>query len=324
MADPFGRPAGPDPRDTAPAASDDAAAADTADTADPLDERLRGLARDTEPLVILAGAPAARRLGERRRARRRTGAVSVVAALAVAVGGWQLLPGSDDRNGTSSLPGTVATTTLVPPGLTERLTEELLPPSNLPFFPKFRWKTAAEPSVLKLTAACPASPTDDVLASAGRGYVAAGGEEAEYRIYLFSDNTAARGQTEQLSQQMKRKCGADLTSDVGKHGDSGDSRATYQGTSVTGSGVQVWMDRQGPYLGVLLVRVSGDPPNAKGDYLRVDSQSAECISASLGRLAAGGAPSTQPSTIIAPPPAGSTGGSGMPPDFYVLQHNCAS
>ncbi|HEY3483657.1 MAG TPA: hypothetical protein VGL02_32745, partial [Streptomyces sp.] len=111
MADPFGRPVDPDEPDR-----------------DPVDERLRGLARDTESLVVLAGPAAARRRGERRSARHRTAALSAAVALALAVGSWQLLPrlGADPP----AAPASGGVSPAVPPKpLTAKLTDELLPAS---------------------------------------------------------------------------------------------------------------------------------------------------------------------------------------------------
>ncbi|MET9223942.1 hypothetical protein ABZX65_34990 [Streptomyces sp. NPDC003300] len=325
MADPFGRPAGPDPLGTAadtPAADTPAADMDTdigpdsdigPGSADPLDERLRGLARDTEPLVVLAGAPAARRLGERRRARRRTGAVSLVAALAVAVGTWQLLPGSDGPRGTGALPGTVASTTPPPEppdpaALAHRLTDELLPPGALPFFPVAPWKTLAPGTALKLMGACPVpSPAGDVQAGAVRLYGASAGEEAEYLLYAFTDAEAARYRTERFGEAVKDTCGVELTTDLGTTGEAADSPVTYQGSSRTGTGVQILMNRQGAYLAVLLIRGLGNPLGSGSDYANKHPQPIACIAASLNRLTEAGA---RPSASMSPPDVSIDGTSG--------------
>ncbi|MEU6849193.1 hypothetical protein ABZ901_04560 [Actinacidiphila alni] len=291
MADPLGRrPAGTGRQDPAAGPYDGGADAE-ADMSEPLDERLHGLVRDTESLVVLAGAPAARRLGERRRARRRTAALSAVAAAAIGIGTWQLVPGT--MNGTDSPSGGRATqsaaaspATPAPAtgdaALTQRLTGQLLPTSVLPFYPKDDWRVLAAPYAdTKLAHLCPVAPGGDVVAGVGRAYRASASAEAQYRLYAFRDAATARYRTDQLKEQARWACAATMATDaVAMAGD----RTGYVGTSQAGGGVVLWIQRQGKYLGVLLARLPVSSTVGKDTYTYHDPGPGLSIAASLHTL----------------------------------------
>ncbi|MEW2519115.1 hypothetical protein [Actinacidiphila alni] len=292
MADPLGRrrPAGPGRQDDPAAGPYDGGADAEADISEPLDERLHSLVRDTESLVVLAGAPAARRLGERRRARRRTAALSAVAAAAIGIGTWQLVPGA--VKGTDGPSGGRATQSAASPAtpapatgdaaLTRRLTGQLLPTSVLPFYPKDDWKVlAAQYADTKLAHLCPVAPGGDVVAGVGRAYRASASAEAQYRLYAFRDAATARYRTDQLKEQARWACAATMATDtVVMAGD----RTGYVGTSQAGGGVVLWIQRQGKYVGVLLARLPVSSTVGKDTYTYHDPGPGLSIAASLHTL----------------------------------------
>lgn len=309
MADPFGRPADPDsPRDR-----------------DPIDEQLRGLARDTESLVVLAGPDAARRLGERRSARRRTGALSAAVALALAVGSWQLLPrlGADPHGAPV---GSGAGPTSAPKTLTARLADELLPASALPMFPKWTWRTIPEPTVGKLLGLCDVAPSSGVTASATRAYATDGGQAAVYRLYAFGTAEDAAKAEVAVSMALKGKCRVELTSHADAKTPQGP--AEYRGESVGSSGLQVWMRRQGNYVAVLFVFGPGNLQTQKSDSLYDNAWPQKCIAGSLNRLASGtstptptptGTPTGTPTPTTLPASGGATSNNSVPPTSFVIQ-----
>lgn len=297
MADPFGRPADPDaPQDR-----------------DPIDERLRGLARDTESLVVLAGPAAARRLGERRSARSRTAVLSAAVALALAVGSWQLLPrlGADP-------PATPASGGVSPSGtaktLAAKLDAELLPASALPLYPKWPWQVIPADSAPKIRDLCPVAPPGGTTATATRAYVTNTGVSAVYDLYAFDSSVSAYSAMMKMAENLKAKCELVLTS--GTDAKDPASPGSFRGQRA-GATAQVWLDRQGTYLGVLFLFGPGNLPGDKSDLVYGTAGPEQCITESLNRLAAGAGPldrtatadpDSVPSTTATPPGWSGSGG----------------
>jgi len=281
---------------------------------DPIDERLRQLARDTEPLVILAGPAAARGRGERRTARRRTAAVGVVAALALGVGSWQLLPrlGGD---GSGALPAATVSVPASGEAPSARLEAELLPPSALPMYPKLQWEALPDAiAAAKYPESCPVSGLHgEALAEAGRAYRAVDGTVAHYHLYAMPSDAAARQQMATLDLLIKAKCGWSEGSDPGNAPDLG---SRWTGSEYRGLHSTVMVERHGAYIAVLDLT----SPDGKGtdSFFTGAPWPGVCINGSLGRLVAGDAPTGSapaggpPSAATAPATSttGSASGSG--------------
>jgi hypothetical protein len=301
MADPFGRPVDPDAPDR-----------------DPVDERLRGLARDTESLVVLAGPAAARRRGERRSARRRNAALSAVVALALAVGSWQLLPrlGADPP----ADPASRGVSPAVPPkSLTAKLTDELLPASALPMYPKWPWQAVPDGSAEKIRGLCPVARPSAATASATRAYVTNTGQSAVYELYAFADPDHAYVAMQLMAETLEAKCQLVLSSDNDPKDPTGPG--SYRGER-PGATMETWLNRQDAYLGVLLLFGPGNLPGEKSDLVYGAEGPQQCIARSLNRLATGTSPSdptatatptTLPGTTLTPP--GPPGSSEAPDSF---------
>jgi hypothetical protein len=289
---------------------------------DPIDERLRQLARETEPLVILSGPAAARRRGERRRNRRRAGAVCLAAALALGVGSWQLLP----RLGTGGS-GTQPAATASFPGptsverLSARLQQELLPPSALPLYPKREWQVVPEKvAAAKFPESCPVTrlPSSS-LARAEQVYGTSDGFVAHYYLFALPSEQAATAEAAEMEELIKGKCGWA----EGIDGDSVPDRSVFPaGAAFRGQVRTLWLDRQGTFVALLEVGTSAAGHEGKSGFSDSGPLPALCIARSLGRLVSAGpsggpsvdpsAPSgvgspASPSTPEAPPQGSGTG-----------------
>jgi hypothetical protein len=287
MADPYGR---PDPSG-----------------ADPFEDRLRELARDTEPLVALAGPEAARRRGERRTSRQRAGAASLAAALALAIGCWQLLPHSGG-SGRGSLPAATGTAPAGP----SALRDALLPESALPGYPKYAWKPIPDADGAGFPDTCAVPSLHGLLGQASRTYYDAhDGLVARYRLYAFTDESTAAAQAHLVDARFTAKCapGGAAAGD----GRAPQGRIGYHGLSDPKRATRTWMDRQGVYLAILSLTGTGNPAAPYSDYGSTDSWPELCITRSLDRLDTGTPPdqdaTTTPSTPSAPATTG-TGGTG--------------
>ncbi|MFG1811288.1 hypothetical protein [Streptomyces sp. NPDC049040] len=256
--------------------------------ADELDDRLRDLASDAEPLVVLAGPQAARRHGERRRARRRAAAAGAAAALALTVGGWQLLPRLQDGPDTAAAPAASATraTGQAPTALQERVGAELLPAGSLPYADKWQWTVVSPAEVAKFPLPCGMVPLSGARAEASRTYLARNiSAVANYRLYALDDDDAAASRSDALRRQMQTACGIGLPTG-GKPSAYSDRAERFSGTSKLQPGVAVWMESEGPYVAVLFLTT----PSGDSQSLLQSTGVEKCIAASLGRLVAPGAP----------------------------------
>lgn len=253
-----------------------------------LNDRLHHLAREAEPLVVLAGPQAVRARGERRRARRRAGAAAVVAALALGVGSWQLLPRLDSGGGTRTAPP--AASTAPDPeasanALLDRLTAELLPTSSLPFPVKWQWTVAPEEEGRKFPLAC-GVPTPEGATAKVFGYYHSVRVNANARedVFAFPDAATAAGQARKLVKEIATKCEMSLAV---SHWDAGGMKGgaeAYSGASKLHIGVAVWVQYEGPYVAVLAINSPRSPLLTEGEVAD-EPQPRECISASLDRLA---------------------------------------
>ncbi|MDJ0341489.1 hypothetical protein QMK19_05480 [Streptomyces sp. H10-C2] len=278
--------------------------------ADPLDDRLRDLARDTEPLIVLAASADVRRRGERRRARRRVGAVAVVAAAALAVGSWVVLP----RLGTGSQASPAGGSTAPDPLASGPLSGELLPPSALPWESFWKWRTVSIDLALKIPLMkCDAALYDPAAATV-RSYQGNQNSNARYAIYDFGDEAAAAKGVARMADQLG-KCGL-----IATHWDrkGGSEMSTglrgYGSTSEGGQVSDLWLAAAGRYATVLHVVL---PESTAGKLPFPDMVPVQCITRSLDRLAPSAARSdatgTQTPPAVTAPPAGSWSGSGSQP-----------
>jgi hypothetical protein len=279
--------------------------ADPAGPSRPLDEQLRDLARATEPLVVLAGPAAARHRGERRRARGRTAAVGAVAALALGVGCWQLLPGAGagrDRGAPAASPSGTWTS-----DLPASLDSVLLPTSSLPFLPGRHWQAipSAE-AAAKFPTACPAGPDDGPYDQAGRVYSADDGSLAHYRLYAFPDAKTASLEAGSLFRQISKECVHALG---GKYADDNETTAIFQSTT-RGGQTAFWLDHRDRYVALLEVQGPLIPDGDKAGAFAYTHGPWTCIDTSLKRLAPRWTPSPGdgavtatggPASVIVPP-----------------------
>lgn len=257
--------------------------------ADELDDRLRDLARDAEPLVVLAGPQAARIRGERRRARRRAAAASVAAALALTVGGWQLLPRLDGTGTRAATPAGTATSVPDPPAgtLPARIEAALLPAASLPYGVKWQWSVVTPLKAAHFLPSCVVEPAAAPEAEADRTYTSQlTSALAQYRLLAFADTTTAVAQAGALLTRMRAACGISAPSSPDTPSSS-DTPLRFSGASKSLPGVTAWVESQGRYVAVLLVTVQDDPQvQFEGTGI------AKCIDTSLHRLTSG-APATE-------------------------------
>jgi hypothetical protein len=252
--------------------------------ADELDDRLRDLARDAEPLVVLAGPQAARTRGELRRARRRTGAAAVAAALALAVGGWQLLPRLDGGGDGGVPSAATATAGRTPSQLEQRLGTRLLPASALPYAATWRWTVMTPEQAAKAAPSCPSLAADGASAVVTRGYAApAVSAVAHYYLAAYGDADTAGSKAAELRKILLPRCGL-----VATVPGSGGSMAV-EGASKDRTGVTVWVQSLGPYVAALFVTAPGDPRSRFQD-----TGIEKCLAASLHGLDPGAVRTTPP------------------------------
>ncbi|WP_059011967.1 hypothetical protein [Streptomyces specialis] len=238
---------------------------------DPLDRRLKDLARDLEPVVVLAGPEAARRRGERRRAHRRaaTAAVSPATAAALLAATWQLAPWRED----DTAPPPAATG-----GPTETPTAVVLPPAALPGYEDLRWTTASEsgasPQTLewwRTECEWEASPTGSAGAETTvRSYTGRDGAFAIFELLEFPDEKSAREIEERLRLEVLWGCGAVQWTDIAPGAIAHALAGTEASLHVTDFGpialaperARVYLARDGNRLAVL--RVLADLPPFPG------------------------------------------------------------
>ncbi|MCM2421714.1 DUF2635 domain-containing protein [Streptomyces sp. RKAG293] len=284
--------------------------------ADPLDDRLRDLARDTEPLIVLARPADVRRRGERRRARRRVGAVAVVAAAALAVGSWAVLPRLENGAQTPAVGGSSSPDPLP----TDPLTGELLPPTALPWDSYWHWRTVAGDVSAKIPLMhCGASLYDPASASV-RFFQGNENSSARYAIHALSNEAKAAAELNRIRDELG-KCGL-VAAYTGKEGGTMETVfRVYAATKQGGRMNQVWLANRGRYVSVLQVvmpvRKGPNPPYFDGTPV-------QCMARSLERLAppstqaTPGTPSTSPSSAFAGGSVGGgvdqTTGGGVPAD----------
>ncbi|MFI9099173.1 hypothetical protein ACIGXA_01515 [Streptomyces fildesensis] len=273
--------------------------------ADPLDDRLRDLARDTEPLIVLAGPADVRRRGERRRARRRLGAVAAVAAAALAVGSWAVLPRLESGAQTPAVSGSPSPDPLP----TEPLTDALLPPTALPWDSYWRWRTVAGDVSAKISLMhCGASLYDPASASV-RFYQGNANSSARYAVHALDDEAKATAELNRIRDELG-KCGL-VAAYTGKEGVAMNTvfriyAATKQGGQVS----QVWLADRGRFVSVLQVVLPAtagpNPPYFDGTPVQCMARSLEKLAPSSASATPDGTPSTSPSSVFA---GGSVGGS---------------
>lgn len=269
--------------------------------ADPLDDRLRDLARDTEPLIVLAGPADVRRRGERRRARRRVGAVAVVAAAALAVGSWAVLPRLENGAQTPAVSGSPSPDPLP----TDPLTGELLPPTALPWDSFWHWRTAAGDVSAKIPLMqCGRSLYDPASASV-RFYQGNENSSARYSIQALGDEAKAAAELNRIRDELG-KCGL-IAAYTGKEGATMETvfRA-YGATKQGGQLSQVWLANRGRFVSLLQVVM----PASKGPGPpSFDGMPVQCMTRSLERLAPPTVPAATPDTPSASPSSAFAGGS---------------
>lgn len=271
--------------------------------ADPLDDRLRDLARDTEPLIVLAAPADVRRRGERRRARRRVGAVAVVAAAALAVGTWVVVP----RLENSPQPPAVGTSPSPDPLPTEDLSGELLPPTALPWDSVWRWRTAPHGAGAKIPLMLCGTSLYDPASASVRWYLGNETSSARHTVDALRDGAAATAELDRISGELG-KCGLVSSYHSGKE-EGVTTQAVLRVYGVTkrnGWLSQVWLTSKGRYVSLLQVLT---PVIVGLNTPYLDGTPVACMTRSLDRLApsatAGGA---SPSTPSSSPLAGSTQG----------------
>ncbi|MCZ4096486.1 hypothetical protein [Streptomyces sp. H39-C1] len=274
--------------------------------ADPLDDRLRDLARDTEPLILLAGPADVRRRGERRRARRRVGAVAVVAAAALAVGSWAVLP----RLESGAQPPAVSGSPSPDPLPTEPLTGALLRPTALPWDSYWHWRTVAGDVSAKIPLMhCGTSLYDPASASV-RFYQGNANSSARYAIHDLGDGAKAAAELNRIRDELG-KCGL-VAAYTGKEEGTMETVFRVYATTKLGSQVsQVWLADRGRYVSVLQVVM---PASARPNPPYFDGTPVQCMARSLEKLVppsvpATPTPSTSPSSAFAGGSGGSIGGS---------------
>ncbi|MCZ4121427.1 hypothetical protein [Streptomyces sp. H39-S7] len=268
--------------------------------ADPLDDRLRDLARDTEPLIVLAGPADVRRRGERRRARRRVGAVAVVAAAALAVGSWLVVPRLENGAQTPMVGGSSSPDPLP----ADVLAGELLRPTALPWDSVWHWRTGSPAATAKLPLMrCGTSLYDPASASV-RFYLGNETSGARYTVHGLRDAEAAAAELDRVRAELG-KCGV-VPSYGGKDGMTTEAvLRVYGATKKDGWLSQVWLATKGRYVS-LLQTVTPVIVGVNTPYL--DGTPLLCMFRSLDRLAPSRAPGTPTITPTTSPSTGFAGG----------------
>lgn len=258
--------------------------------ADELDGRLRDLARDAEPLVVLAGPQAARTRGERRRARRRAAAASVAAALALTVGGWQLLPRLSGTGSRAAPPAGSATSVPGPRdgALHARIEAALLPAASLPYGGKWQWVAVTPLKVAHFPQPCTVQPPGTPEAAADRTYSSQlTAAVAKYQLLAYADTTTAVAQAGAVRMTLQDRCGISAPA-LPDTPSSRDTPLRFSGASKSLPGVTAWVESQGRYVAVLLVTVRANLQDRfEGTGI------AKCIDRSLHDLTSGGPSATR-------------------------------
>ncbi|WP_186318993.1 hypothetical protein [Streptomyces sp. SAJ15] len=182
-----------------------------------LDERLREIARAAEPSIRLAGPEAVRARGRRRTIRTRavTAVSAVLAAVALAIGSWQLLPGDDPTRTLPAGPPPSGRTESPAPDIA---VEALLRPTALPFDAAARWKTVRttdrlDSPLLDLEAGCRLTGLDGdahPLPAAQRARVFQGRqakETARHTINAYRTERDAVRVFNSLQEVLRTRCG---------------------------------------------------------------------------------------------------------------------
>lgn len=280
---------------------DDVNAPESEGPAGGLGESLHHLAREAEPLVVLAGPQAARDRGERRRARRRATAAGVVTALALGVGTWQLLPRLDsDGGGTHTAPPAASATpdpsATAPTTRRDEIAAGLLAPTSLPYAKKWQWAESPEAAARKFPMACAVPMLDGATAEVSRYFRARSIDAYAHQVVVsFPDAAGATGAANRLVKEVGPKCGMAFT---------GSSTSVAEGRSVRGSsgasklhtGVAVWVQNTDRYLSVLVIDSPRSPLTWSADSGLDGPRPGGCMAAGLGRLASG-FPSVQSSPV---------------------------
>lgn len=269
--------------------------------ADPLDDRLRDLARDTEPLIVLAGPAHVRRRGERRRARRRVGAVAVVAVAALAVGSWAVLP----RLESGAQPPAVSGSPSPDPLPTEPLAGALLPPTALPWDSYWHWRTVAGDVSAKIPLMhCGTSLYDPASASV-RFYQGNANGSARYAIHDVGNEAKAAAELNRIRDELG-KCGLVAAYTGKEEGTMETVFRVYATTKLGGQVSQVWLAVRARYVSVLQVVM---PASAGPNPPYFDGTPVQCMKQSLEKLAPPSVPATPDVTPSASPSSAFAGGS---------------
>ncbi|MDF9815737.1 hypothetical protein [Streptomyces sp. SPB162] len=291
--------------------------------ADPLDDRLRDLARDTGPLIVLAAPADVRRRGERRRARRRVGAVAVVAAAALAVGTWAVVPRLENGAQAPMVGGSPSPDPLP----TEDLSGEMLRPTALPWDSVWQWHIAPEGVAADAKAKIPlmlcGTSLYDPASASVRFFLGNETSSARHTVHALRDEAAADTELDRVSTELG-KCGLVSSYRSGKEEGVATQAVlrVYGVTKRDGWQSQVWLAVKGRYMSLLQVVT---PVIAGLNTPYSDGTPVVCMTRSLDRLApsraAPATPTTSPSTGFAggyPAGADPTAGGGttgdQPPD----------
>jgi hypothetical protein len=203
---------------------------------------------DTVP-VRLAAAEAVRARGERRRMRRRLGAVAVAVVAVGAIGGgaWAALPGGPDKAQVAARPNPYVSAGVVTP----------LAASALPMDGTLHWTEDADPPTdvsntlpaVGIGTAC--GPWVNVVKADGftqytRTYSGKSGAKARHRIVEYDNARAAAVNIAGVEDSLAR-CGL-------KRQHKGESSVTYAGMAKYGPMLTVAVEQYGAWLSVVEVQ----------------------------------------------------------------------
>ncbi|WP_431043550.1 hypothetical protein ACQUSR_17800 [Streptomyces sp. P1-3] len=272
-----------------------------------LEERLREIARATEPSIRLAGPEAARARGHRRRARKRVtiAASAVFTATALTIGSWQLLPGDDASRTLPAGPAPSPTTTADTPATTAAVpSAALLPPAAMPFSAYAHWKSVrstdgTDAPLLDVNKDCRLTGLDGNRTPVPRSQRARTYEgrkddqKARHTINAYANERDAVTVYTALEETIRTRCGSPRGVGALDDKPSGSAKApritTYIWTPESApEGMQVVLMRSGTRVAV--VQAAGTPGFA--EY--TDGVATYCMSVSLWR--------SQPSAASSPPP----------------------
>lgn len=280
-----------------------------------IDRRLRELARDAEPLVVLAGPAAARGRGERRRSRRTGGVLALVAAVVLAAGSWQLVPrlAGNGHGGTATTP---AATVPAPDPLTlvQRLRARLPSVAAMPLYPSYPWRVVPEGSSAKFEEPCPVGALEAAAAArASRVYADAKRQFTAFvHLYAYADDAHAVAAVARFEQAGRNTCWPDGLKDgpAGRGGGIGAGLpagpvADAYGTSADGR-TSVLVERRGRYAAVLFLSDASPARHAMKGVPGVGGAPAVCLARALSGLDAEMAAATP--SVPSPDPHGTTAG----------------